>query len=66
MQEQDGKVNYRAYQVFGRSEDRQAYTFHLFDSFGANPASPAHGSWKDNVLNLEQDSYTASYLLPLS
>ncbi len=54
VQKQNGQVTFLAHKVYGYDEASNTYTFHLFDSFGANPASPARGTWEGNILKLEQ------------
>lgn len=54
VQEQEGRVGFLAHKVYGYDPDEHTYTFHLFDSFGANPATPARGTWEGNILQFEQ------------
>lgn len=56
IQEQDGQVTFRAHKVFGYDDIAKTYTFHFFDSFGANPVEPARGNWKGNQITFEQNS----------
>lgn len=54
VQEQDGRVGFLAHKVYGYDPDEDVYTFHLFDSLGAHPATPARGTWEGNVLQFER------------
>lgn len=53
-QRRDGQIIFRAHKIFGWDERKQVYTFHFFDSDGANPPQRAEGHWLENTLSLEQ------------
>lgn len=41
---------------FGWDAHQQVYTFHFFDSDGANPPHRAEGTWVDDQLRFEQQT----------
>lgn len=53
-QSRAGQVVFRAHKIFGWDERQHVYTFHFFDSDGANPPQRAEGHWVANTLGLEQ------------
>jgi len=50
----DGQVVFRAHKVYGWDNYKKVYTFHFFDSDGANPPARAEGTWEGDLLKLEQ------------
>lgn len=53
-QTRDGQIIFRAHKIFGWDERKGVYTFHFFDSDGANPPQRAEGHWVADTLRLEQ------------
>jgi hypothetical protein len=49
-----GQVIFRAHKIFGWDGRKQVYTFHFFDSEGANPPQRAEGTWPGDRLSLRQ------------
>ena len=49
-----GQIVFRAHKIFGWDARKQVYTFHFFDSDGANPPQRAEGQWAANTLRFDQ------------
>ena len=56
VQEQNGKTVFLAHKVYGFDDATNTYTFHFFDSLGANPTVPARGTWEGDTLVLNQET----------
>lgn len=53
-QSRAGQVIFRAHKIFGWDGRKQVYTFHFFDSDGANPPQRAEGHWVGDTLRFDQ------------
>ena len=49
-----GQVVFCAHKIFGWDARKQAYTFHFFDSDGANPPQRVEGQWTADTLRFNQ------------
>ncbi len=52
VEEKDGKVVFRGHSVFGWDPSSKSVTWYWFDTMGANPPSPARGTWDGDTLAL--------------
>jgi hypothetical protein len=55
-QTENGHITFCAHKVFSYYPYQQVFTYHFFDSEGATPLQCAQGDWKDECLQLEQQT----------